>query len=73
MANEYDKYREALVLETTTIWPDELAHVAASDRRQLERRLHAEPESAAQLEYVRLHSGFNRQITVTPADIERLS
>ena len=35
-------------------------------------RLHAEPARAAEIEYVRLYTGFCRQITVTPADLERL-
>jgi hypothetical protein len=34
--------------------------------------LHAEPQAAAEMDYVRQHTGFCRQITVTPADIARL-
>ena len=33
---------------------------------------YAEPDKAGQMEYVRLHAGFCRRITVTPADLERL-
>ena len=34
--------------------------------------LHAEPARAAEIEYVRLYTGFCRRITVTQADLERL-
>ena len=73
MPNTFDRYREALVVETKTIWPDELPNAPASesDRQRIEERLHAEPAQAAELEYVRLHVGFIRQITVTAADLER--
>jgi hypothetical protein len=34
--------------------------------------LHADPESCAHLEYVRVHAGFCRQITVTSQDMDRV-
>ena len=73
MANAFDPYREALVVETNTIWPDEVGVPAPKDRVQYEQALHADPKAAASLDYVRLHTGFCREITVTPADLERLS
>lgn len=73
MSNEFDPYREALVMETATLWPDDYDDWEPADRQRYEQRLHAEPAQASQLEYVRQHTGFLRQITVTPADIERLS
>jgi hypothetical protein len=72
MANEFDPYREALVHEAATIWPDEFDDVEPAERDRVAASLHAEPEAAAELEYVRQHSGFTRQITVTAADIERV-
>ncbi|MEX0586983.1 MAG: hypothetical protein WD176_10075 [Pirellulales bacterium] len=72
MADAYDPYREALVIETRTIWPAEYDTLDPAVRGRIERALHADPAKAANLEYVRLHSGFARSITVTPADIERL-
>jgi hypothetical protein len=72
MNENFDPYREALVIETKTIWPDELNSTSPADRRRIEAALHADPEHAAQLEYVRLHAGFCRQITVTAADVERV-
>jgi len=72
MADKYDPYREALVMETTTIWPEELS-VSSEDRQRIEDALHSDAEQCADLEYVRTHSGFCRQITVTDADVERVS
>lgn len=72
MADKFDPYREALVQETKTIWPEGLSPTDAALRVQIEKRLHAEPDKAAELAYVRLHTGFSRQITVTAADLERL-
>jgi hypothetical protein len=73
MANEFDSYREALVHEAATIWPDEFDDVEPEERNRIAERLHAEPAAAAELEYVRQHSGFTRQITVTAADVQRVS
>jgi hypothetical protein len=72
MANEFDPYREALVHEVATIWPDEFDDVEPEERIRIAARLHADPATAAELEYVRQHSGFTRQITVTAADVERV-
>ena len=72
MANAYDPYREALVVETETIWPDDYDSWDESERERVAERLHSEPQSAAELDYVRMHTGFARQITVTAADLERV-
>jgi hypothetical protein len=74
MANTFDPYRDALVVETLTVWPDGLAGapLGDSERRRIEDRLHLNPQSAAELEYVRLHTGFIRKITVTEGDLHRL-
>ncbi len=73
MPNAFDPYREALVVETSTIWPDEYEGWTTDQRHQVEHRLHAEPQSAAEMDYVRLHTGFCRQITVTPQDVDRVT
>jgi len=65
-------YRESLVIESETIWPDDLKSVAAADRARIEARLHADPAKAENVEYVRLYTGFNRRITVTAGDVARL-
>lgn len=73
MADKFDPYREALVMETNTIWPAEFADLSADEKAALEAKLHAKPDACAQLEYVREHTGFCRQITVTQADVQRVS
>lgn len=72
MANEFDPYREALVMEAATIWPDEYDGWDAADKQRVELALHGAPAAAAELTYVRTHTGFCRQITVTPSDLERV-
>ena len=72
MGENFDPYREALVIETATIWPEELSGTSPADRQRIETSLHADAEHAAQVEYVRLHAGFCRQITVTAEDLKRL-
>jgi hypothetical protein len=72
MPDKFDPYREALIMETNTIWPAEFDHLDAAEKSRLDAALHANPEACANLEYVRVHTGFCRTITVTPADIERL-
>ena len=72
MANEFDPYREALVMETATVWPEEYDDLDPARRWRIEERLHAEPAKASELAYVRTHTGFCRQIWVTEADLERI-
>jgi hypothetical protein len=71
MANAFDPYREALTIESQTVWPSDLADAPQDplERAAIERRLHADPARAAELEYVRLHAGFIRRITATAADL----
>jgi hypothetical protein len=73
VADKFDPYREALVMETTTIWPPEFDDLPLPEKVKIEEQLHANPSTAAGLEYVRTHTGFCRQITVTEADVQRLS
>lgn len=73
MPNTFDPYREALVVEQHTVWPDAYEDWSAADRARVETRLHASPQEAADLDYLRQHTGFARVITVTPEDLERLS
>lgn len=72
MPDKFDPYREALIMETTTIWPPEYADVPPAEKARAEEALHAAPDKCAQLDYVRVHTGFCRQVTVTPADAERV-
>ena len=72
MPDKFDPYRESLVMETRTIWPEEYEHLSDKQRQEIESALHADPEQAASLEYVRVHTGFCRTITVTEDDVERV-
>jgi hypothetical protein len=73
MVDEYDPYREALVLETETIWPSDCEDWDAGKKSSVATQIHSEPAKASKLEYVRLHSGFCRRIYVTPDDLARVS
>jgi hypothetical protein len=73
MPDTYDPYREALVMETETVWPDEYADLPLADRSRIALALHEKPGEAAHLEYVRVHTGFCRRITVTAEDVQRLT
>jgi hypothetical protein len=73
MPDKFDPYREALVMETKTIWPNDVEPSDPAKRRDIASQLHSHPEQATQLTYVRTHTGFCREITVTPADVTRLS
>jgi len=73
MPDKYDPYREALVVEVETQWPEEYDDWEPAERARVERLLHQIPEQAAHLEYVRQHTGFCRRIVVTPEDIARVT
>lgn len=72
MANKFDPYREALVMEEETIWPDEFEGIEPEERERIARLLHDAPQEAAMMDYLRTHTGFARQIVVTNVDLERL-
>lgn len=72
MADKFDPYREALIMETETVWPAELADLDAARKKRIAATLHSNAASAAELEYIRTHTGFCRKITVTADDIERI-
>ena len=73
MADQYDPYREALIVEVDTQWPEEYDDWEPGERARVERLLHASPDKASQLEYVRTHSRFCRRIVVSPEDIARVT
>ncbi|MBC7856775.1 MAG: hypothetical protein IAF94_25375 [Pirellulaceae bacterium] len=73
MADKFDPYREALVMETDTVWPAEYADLPLGEKSRIETELHAHPDQVGDITYIRSHTGFCRTITVTPADVQRLS
>ena len=72
MPDKFDPYREALVVEEHTVWHDEFDDLEPAEKRRVEAALHTEPQSVAIVDYVRLHTGFCRQITVTSEELERI-
>ncbi|MFP6673682.1 MAG: hypothetical protein VB878_01270 [Pirellulaceae bacterium] len=73
MPDKFDPYREALIVETVTVWPEEYGHLSSKEKSAIESSLHLDPENCASLEYVRMHTGFCRQITVTEEDFARIA
>ncbi len=71
--DEFDAYREALVMERATIWPAAYDDWEPGEKTRLGELLHKSPDQAAHLRYIRLPTGFCRRITVTPEDIQRLT
>lgn len=73
MPDKFDPYREALVMETVTNWPEEFDDMPAAQKTQVAQALHADPENCANLTYLRTHTGFCREITVTAEDVDRVT
>ena len=73
MADKFDPYREALVMETETVWSDDYDEFDHAEKERLSAALHADPESCESIEYVRMHTGFCRRIVVTEDDLARVS
>lgn len=72
MANAFDPYREALVMEQVTIWGPLSEQIDASEQEKIAAKLHTAAEDVCELEYQRTHTGFCRVITVTEDDLQRL-
>ena len=72
MPDKFDPYREALVMETSTIWPEELDGLDTKEKARIAQALHEDAASVAGLQYVRTHTGFCRTITVTEDDVARV-
>ena len=72
MANAFDPYREALVMEQVTIWGPLSDPFDMREQEEIAVKLHTAAEDACELEYQRTHTGFCRVITVTEDDLQRL-
>ena len=71
--DKFDRYREALVVETATDWPPAMRDIGSChNAMRSSRKLHADAAACSQLEYIRVPTGFCRKITVTAEDIERV-
>ena len=73
MPDKFDPYREALIMETLTVWPEGYEHLSPDEKHRYEVALHSDPENCGHLDYIRVHTGFCRQITVTEDDLDRVS
>jgi|TARA_B110000014_G_C19705283_1_gene369081 hypothetical protein len=73
VADSFDPYREALVMEEQTSWSEDFDDLEPGEKSLIEISLHADPENCSQLEYVRTHTGFCRTVIVTADDIARVS
>jgi hypothetical protein len=73
MGEAFDPYRDALVIESKTVWSDEQAGLSDEEKARVAKALHADASSVTELDYVRLHSGFCRTITVAQADVDRVA
>ena len=63
MANAFDPYREALVMEQVTIWGPLSDPFDMIEQEEIAAKLHTAAEDACELEYQRTHTGFCRVIT----------
>jgi hypothetical protein len=70
--NKYDSRLESLVIETKTLWGDDVGELSDEDRAWVAAEIHRNPRLAGKIEYERAHTGFTRIITVTADDIARL-
>ena len=70
--NKYDPRLESLVIETRTLWGDDVGELSDEDRAWVAAEIHRNPRLAGKIEYERAHTGFTRIITVTADDIARL-
>ncbi|MFT5525887.1 MAG: hypothetical protein ACI9G1_002200 [Pirellulaceae bacterium] len=73
MADKFDSYREALIMETDTVWPEQYDDMELVEKLRIETSLHEDPETCSDIEYVRVHTGFCRKITVTEEDLARVN
>ena len=73
MADKFDPYREALVMETTSVWPEEYSELEPEEKKRIEQALHEDAANCADITYIRTHTGFCRQINITEDDVDRVA
>ena len=66
--DKYDPYREALVAEIDTVWPESCRDWSPERKAAAEAFLHATAERR-NLRYFRLHTGFCRIVHPTEEDL----
>jgi hypothetical protein len=70
--NKYDARVDSLVMETRTAWDPAVGKLSDEDKAWLAKVVHETPSHAAKIAYERSHTGFTREITVTPDDVARI-
>lgn len=70
--DKFDPYREALVVEIDTVWPEACRDWSAERKAAAEARLHATAERRPQLRYFRLHTGFCRIVVPSEDDLREV-
>ncbi len=70
--NKFDPRVDSLVVETRTVFSDDVKGLADDDRRWLAAAIHRAPALAGKISYERTHTGFIREIVVGAADVARL-
>jgi hypothetical protein len=70
--NKFDPRVDSLVVETRTLWAEDVQNLSPADKAWLAEAIHRKPHLAGQVAYERSHTGFTRAITVTAADVARL-
>ena len=69
---KYDARVDSLVMESITNWDPAVGKLSDEDKALLARTVHQSPEKAVKVSYLRSHTGFTREITVTVEDIARI-
>ncbi len=72
VADTFDPYREALVVETATLWTPDMGSISLEKQADIAQQLHADATRCVNLEYIRVPTGFCRRITVTAEDVARV-
>ncbi len=69
---KFDPRLESLVVETKTLWGDDVGELSDEDRAWVAAAIQQNPQLAGKIEYERTHTGFTRIITVSADDIAQL-
>lgn len=70
--NKFDPRVDSLVVETRTVFADDVQGLSPEDRHWLSAAIHKTPALARKISYERTHTGFIREIQVGADDVARL-
>lgn len=69
---KFDSRVDSLVIESRTEWDPSVGKVSDEDKIIIANLVHRQPAKAKKIAYMRSHTGFTREITVTADDIARI-